>query len=105
MVQVEGRTEANEEMGRSEGWIAAEVSPFTGWIFERPLAIRQSATVRDYRQWFETLVSWLNGVSEVVLEYCFLNGLRPEIRAEVHQLRPSGLEQIFKGPNDGGWKS
>lgn len=60
------------------------------------LSLHQSFTVRKYRRWFETLASLLIVISKKVMECNFLNGLKPEIKAEFQLYRPVGLEQIME---------
>lgn len=67
-----------------------------GTVEERFMALRQWGTVRDYRNCFETLASPIEEMPEAVLEGHFVNGLKPEIRAEIRVLRPLGLENIME---------
>lgn len=60
------------------------------------LALRQTTTVKEYRQQFEKLASPLQNVSEEILECNFINGLHTYIRAEVQLLNPVGLDQMMK---------
>ena len=66
-----------------------------GSVEERFLALRQRGTVLDYRQSFEALASPLEYLPEAVLERHFINGLHPEIKAELRVLRPRSLEQMM----------
>ena len=51
----------------------------------------QTTTVQDYRQQFELLSAPLLGLPSSVLEAAFMNGLRPNIQAELRQIAPLGL--------------
>lgn len=66
-----------------------------GSLEERFLALRQEGTVKDYRLMFETLAVPVSEVSEAFLEGHFINGLKPEIRAEIRVLQPRGLDRIM----------
>lgn len=63
---------------------------------ERFLALRQEGSVREYRQWFESLAAPLMEIPDGLLEGHFVNGLKAEVKAELRVLRPSGLEEIMK---------
>ena len=67
-----------------------------GSLCEQFLAMRQRGSVAEYRQEFEILATPLKGISEEVMESTFMNGLLPEIRAELRLLQPYGA-----GPLDG----
>ena len=54
-----------------------------GTMYEALLALHQVGAVRDYQQQFETMAALLTEVSKQVLESSFINGLRPEIQAEL----------------------
>ena len=62
---------------------------------ERFLALRQWGSVKDYRLSFETLASLLEGMPKTLLEGQFLNGLKPDIQAEMRVLRPNGQWQMM----------
>ncbi|XP_052185288.1 uncharacterized protein LOC127796925 [Diospyros lotus] len=66
-----------------------------GSIEERFLALRQKGTVKEYRQCFEALASPLENLPEAMLDGHFINGLQPDIKAELRVLRPRGLEQMI----------
>ena len=66
-----------------------------GSVEERFLALWQRGYVSNYCQNFETLASPLENLPEVVLEGHFINGLSPEIKAELRVLRPRSLEQMM----------
>ena len=66
-----------------------------GTVEERLLALRQEGSVRDYRLMFEMLAAPVVDVPESILEGQFINGLKPEIRAELRVLRPRGLDRIM----------
>ena len=57
-----------------------------GSLEERFLALRQEGIVKEYRLLFETLGETVPDVPEAFLEGQFLNGLKPEIRAEIRVL-------------------
>lgn len=63
---------------------------------ERFLALRQEGSVREYRQWFETLAAPLPEIPDGILEGHFINGLKAEVKAELRVIRPSGLEEIME---------
>ena len=67
-----------------------------GSLCKQLLAVRQQGTVAAYRREFEILATPLKGILEEVMESTFMNGLLPEIRAELHLLQPYGA-----GPLDG----
>ena len=66
-----------------------------GSACERLLALRQEGTVRDYRRDFEVLASQVTKLPDSVLEGCFVNGLKPEIRAEIRMMQPGTLGRIM----------
>lgn len=61
-----------------------------GLICEKFLALRQKGTVREYQQMYEALTAPLDNVSDFVLEGAFINGLRPDILADVRMLASRG---------------
>lgn len=63
---------------------------------EKFLALRKVTIVREYRRQFEILALPLTKVSEQVLEGNFVNGMKPEIRAEVRLMQPIGLGWIME---------
>lgn len=63
---------------------------------ERFLALRQEGSVREYRQWFESLAAPLTEIPDGLLEGHFINGLKAEVKAELRVLRPNGLEEIME---------
>lgn len=63
---------------------------------EKFLALKQESTAKDYRRMFEMLATPLPAIPESVMEENFINGLSPEIRAEVRLIRPQGLGQIME---------
>ena len=67
-----------------------------GSLCEQFLAVRQRGSVAESRREFEILATPLKGILEEVMESTFMNGLLPEIRAELHLLQPYGA-----GPLDG----
>ncbi|GMN31282.1 hypothetical protein TIFTF001_003189 [Ficus carica] len=54
------------------------------------------STVREYRRVFESLASPSLKLPEHVMESTFINGLLPDIRAEVRMLKPEGLARIME---------
>ena len=62
---------------------------------KRFIALKQWGSIRDYRQSFEALALPLENLPEAMLEGHFMNGLKPEIRAELRVLRPRCLEQMM----------
>ena len=52
--------------------------------------------MREFHQTFEAMASSLQGVLEHVLEGVFVNGLRPNIRAEVRMVMPRRLEELME---------
>ena len=67
-----------------------------GTFHEQFLAIRQTGTVAEYRRDFEMLSAPLNGLSMEVMESTFVKGLKPEVKAKLRLMRPSGLGQIME---------
>ena len=63
-----------------------------GTVEERYLALRQWGFDKDYRLCFRTLASPIEDMPKAKLEGHFINGLKPDIRAEIRVLRPTGLE-------------
>ena len=65
-----------------------------GSLCEKFLSLKQESTVREYRRVFVSLASPWPNLPEHVMESAFINGLRPDIRAEVRMLKPGGaIEQ------------
>ena len=50
----------------------------------------------EYRRDFEFMSASMAGLLDEVLESTFVNGLKPEIRAEVRVLKPVGLGPIME---------
>ena len=67
-----------------------------GSLCEQFLAVRQQGTVAAYRREFEILATPLKGISEEVMESTFMNGLLPEIWAELRLLQPYGLGHLME---------
>ena len=67
-----------------------------GSLCEQFLAVWQQGTVATYRQEFEILATPLKGISEEVMESTFMNGLLPEIRAELRLLQPYELGHLME---------
>lgn len=65
-------------------------------MLSRLLRIQQEGTYEDYLKKFEIYSAPLPNTAEDVLEQAFLNGLSPEIRAEVKSRHPVGLDQCMK---------
>lgn len=63
---------------------------------ERFLALRQEESMMAYRLAFETSAAPIRDISYAILEGHFLNGLRPEMRAEIRVMQPKGLNQIME---------
>ena len=63
-----------------------------GTVEERFLALRQWGSVKDCRLCFEMLAAPLEDMPKELLEGHFINGLRPNIRANMRVL---GLEQMM----------
>ena len=51
--------------------------------------------MRKYLRAFELLGATLEDVPEHVQESTFINGLRPEIKAEIRMLKPKGLREVM----------
>ena len=62
-----------------------------GSLYERFLALRQEGSMREFHQVFKWMALVLPGLPEHVLEGVFINGLRPDIRAEVRLVMPKRL--------------
>ncbi|XP_024017591.1 uncharacterized protein LOC112090471 [Morus notabilis] len=67
-----------------------------GTLCEKFLSLHQETTVREYRRQFEMLAALLAEIPEQVLESAFVNGLKPEVRAEVRMMKPNGLGRIME---------
>ena len=67
-----------------------------GSLCEQFLAVRQQGTMVAYRREFEILATPLKGILEKVMESTFMNGLLPEIRAELHLLQLYGLGHLME---------
>ena len=84
-------------MGKFEEAVVASLSSDSRREpFEQFLAVRQQGTVAAYRREFEILATPLKGISEEVMESTFMNGLLPEIRAELRLLKPYGLGHLME---------
>lgn len=70
--------------------------PQEGTLMARFLALKQDGTVAEFRKKFEIYSAPIPHVAEDVLENSFLNGLKPQIRADVLSRRPIGLEEIME---------
>ena len=55
------------------------------------MSLLQTSTVQEYRRQFEVLSAPLRELPSSVIEAAFVNGLRPDIQAELRQLDLSGL--------------
>lgn len=53
----------------------------------------QTSTVKDYQTQFESLANRISGLPPQFYLSCFISGLKPEIRHEVHVLQPLTLTQ------------
>ena len=62
-----------------------------GNLHEQLMSLLQTSTVQEYRRQFEMLSAPLQELPPSVLEAAFVNGLRPDIQAELRQLDPTGL--------------
>lgn len=71
-------------------------SALEGTTEERFLALRQEGSVMANQNAFESLAAPIGDISEAILEGHFVNGLSPEIKAEVRMLQPKGLDQIME---------
>ena len=67
-----------------------------GSLCEQFLAVRQQGIVAAYWREFEILMTPLKGISEEVMESTFMNGLLPDIRAELCLLQPYGLGHLME---------
>ena len=66
-------------------------STHTGSLHEQWIALKQEGSVRDYRRRFIELAAPLDNIPEELALGTFVNGLRPEIRAELRILEPNNL--------------
>ena len=55
------------------------------------MVMKQSGTVLEYCRWFEKVVMLTSREREEVLKATFLNGLKPEIWAEIKLQQPNLL--------------
>ena len=62
-----------------------------GNLHEQLMSLLQTSIVQEYRRQFEMLSAPLQELPPSVLEAAFVNGLRPDIQAELRQLDPTGL--------------
>ena len=62
-----------------------------GNLHEQLMSLLQTSTVQEYQRQFEMLSAPLRELPPSVLEAAFVNGLRPDIQAELRQLDPTGL--------------
>ncbi|KAH9780799.1 putative D-cysteine desulfhydrase 1 [Citrus sinensis] len=62
----------------------------------RTMTTIEVRTVMEYREKFELLSRRLGGNPKAVLEGNFMKGLKPEIRASLHLIRPRGLGESME---------
>ena len=67
-----------------------------GSLCKQLLAVRQQGTVAAYWREFEILATPLKGILDEVMESTFMNGLLPEIQAELHLLQPYRLGHLME---------
>ena len=67
-----------------------------GSLCERFLAMRQEGSMREFCSTFKSAATILPGLPKQVLEGVFINGLRPNIRAEVRLVMPKRLEELME---------
>ena len=67
-----------------------------GTLHEQFQAIQQMGTIANYRHDFELLSAPLHDLPMEVLKSTFVKGLKPDVRAELRIMRPSGLGQIIE---------
>ena len=60
------------------------------------MSLLQTSSVQEYRHQFELLSTPLQGLPTSVLKPTFINGLRLDIQAELHQLEPVGLSRKMR---------
>ena len=62
-----------------------------GSLYEQWLAFTQDSSVREYRRKFIKLSAALENITDELALGNFINGLKPEIRAEIRIMEPSNL--------------
>ena len=67
-----------------------------GTMCEQFLSLKQEGSVRDYLRAFEQLEMTLEDVPKHIQESTFINGLKPNIQAEVRIMKPKGLREVMK---------
>lgn len=66
-----------------------------GNVCEKFLVVKYEGSVVEFKRNFEALVASITGISGKVMEGIFINGLKPDVRAEVRVLGPKGFGQIM----------
>ena len=67
-----------------------------GTMCEQFLSLKQEGSVCDYLRAFEQLEMTLEDVPKHIQESTFINGLKPNIQAEVRIMKPEGLREVMK---------
>ena len=62
---------------------------------ERFFSLWQEGTLYEYRRDFERVTSTMDDIPKRLLKGQFINGLRPDIQAELEAHRPTGLGPIM----------
>lgn len=84
MIAMGGSKEAIRKLAGIPATTAASFRPTQeGNLCEKFLAVQQEGTVAEFQRAFEVLATMLKGIPDEVPKRTFVNGLRPEIRAEV----------------------
>uniref|UniRef100_A0A803PI16 Retrotransposon gag domain-containing protein n=1 Tax=Cannabis sativa TaxID=3483 RepID=A0A803PI16_CANSA len=63
----------------------------TGSIYDRFFSLRQTESVQDYCQKFESLAATMGTMGDQGLQAVFVNGLKMEIQGPLRLLHPNGL--------------
>eukprot|EP00257_Ricinus_communis_P028075 XP_025015489.1 uncharacterized protein LOC112536827 [Ricinus communis] len=89
----EGRRPFRSWVDFKESLIVCFRSTQEGTLHDQLLALKQTTTVKEFRRQFEIIAAPLKGLAEDVLEAAFVNGLRPDMQAELRQWSPFGLDK------------
>lgn len=69
---------------------------FQGSAYEALVALKQSSTVTEFREEFESHAAPLKEIGEELLMGIFTNRLKEEIRAEIRLMKPNNLFELME---------
>lgn len=69
---------------------------FQGSAYEALVALKQSTTVTEYREAFETHSAPLKELGKEILMGIFINGPKEKIRVELRLARPMDLNEMME---------